>query len=156
VTRKAAREVAMHLVFASAFSGAAADEAVDTFFDSRYFSAMADEDELAALYSTIPDAAQREYIATLVAGVVEHMAELDAYIEKYSQGWRVGRISQIANAALRVAMYESLYVPEVPIAAAIDAAIVILKKYEDARTVKFVNGVLGAFARAEIEKQTQQ
>jgi N utilization substance protein B len=149
MTRRAAREAAIHLVFAAAAGGSDPGSAAELMFDPAYFSTLKAEDGLEKLYSEPPDERQREYILTLVRGTDEHMAELDHYIEKYSDGWRIGRISQIAAAALRVAMFESLYVPGVDMATAIDAAVEVLKGYEDIKTVKFVNGVLGAFARNE-------
>ncbi len=44
---------------------------------------------------------------------------------------------------------EVLYMPEIPNAVAINEAVELAKKYDDADTVKFVNGVLGSFAREE-------
>ena len=44
-------------------------------------------------------------------------------------------------------MCEILYLPDVPEAAAINEAVELAKKYEDAETVSFINGVLGGFVR---------
>ena len=55
---------------------------------------------------------------------------------------------------MRVAMYEILYMPGVPAAAAINDAVEIAKKYEDEKVVSFINGILGAFVRAEFPEQT--
>ena len=54
---------------------------------------------------------------------------------------------------MRVAMYEILYMPEIPAAAAINDAVEIAKKYEDEKVVSFINGILGAFVRAEFPEQ---
>ena len=53
------------------------------------------------------------------------------YIEKYAVGWKFERIPLVASAIMRVAMYEILYMPEIPNAAAINEAVEIAKKYED-------------------------
>ena len=54
---------------------------------------------------------------------------------------------------MRVAMYEILYMPEIPAAAAINDAVEIAKKYEDEKVVSFINGIFGAFVRAEFPEQ---
>ena len=56
---------------------------------------------------------------------------------------------------MRVAMYEILYMPDIPAAAAINDAVEIAKKYEDGKVVSFINGILGAFVRAEFPEQFQ-
>ena len=47
----------------------------------------------------------------------------------------------------QLAMYECLYVHDVPVSAAINEAVELTRKYEDEDVVAFVNGILGAFAR---------
>ena len=84
------------------------------------------------------------------AGVAEHAAELDGYIAKYAKNWKFSRIPLVASAIMRVAMYEILYMQDIPNGAAINEAVEIAKKYETPETVKFINGILGSFAREEI------
>ena len=61
-------------------------------------------------------------------------------------------IPLVASAIMRVAMYEMLYMPEIPNGAAINEAVEIAKKYETPETVKFMNGILGSFVRQEISE----
>ena len=84
--------------------------------------------------------------------MAEHAAELDGYIEKYARGWRFERISLVASAIMRVAMYEILYMPDIPAGVAINEAVEIAKKYEEPETVRFLNGILGSFAREEVKE----
>lgn len=56
----------------------------------------------------------------------------------------------MAAAVMRVAMYEILYMPDIPAAAAINDAVEIAKHYEAPETVSFINGILGAFMRGEL------
>ena len=79
----------------------------------------------------------------------EHAAELDGYIEKYAQNWEFARISRVAAAILRVAMYEILYLPEVPYRVAANEAVELAKTYEGRDISGFVNGVLAAFIENE-------
>ena len=85
----------------------------------------------------------------MVCGVAEHGAELDSYIEKYAKGWRFERIPLMASAIMRVAMYEILYMDDIPDGAAIHSAVEIAKHYETPETVRFINGILGSFVRQE-------
>ena len=89
----------------------------------------------------------------LVKGIGEHSAELDGYVEKYLRGWQFGRISRTALAVIKTAMYEILYMPDIPNAAAINDAVEISKEYDEPDTVSFINGVLVSFVREEIKEQ---
>ena len=113
--------------------------------------------ELAAVRSALNNTAKvilKDHVEHCLADAVEHgdmeaIAQLDRAIEQYARGWKTSRISRSAAAVLRCAMCEILYMPDVPDAAAINEAVELAKKYEDADTVAFINGVLGAFQRAE-------
>ena len=51
---------------------------------------------------------------------------------------------------MRIAMFEVMYMPEIPNGAAINEAIEMAKKYEQPETVSFINGILGSFVRNEM------
>lgn len=144
--RSTAREIAIRLSYEINFSGLSVGELLDQTLSDSYFSNLAEED---ALYAELPSEKQKQYIRKLVCGVDEHAAELDSYIEKYAIGWKFERIPLVASAIMRVAMYEMLYMPEIPNGAAINEAVEIAKKYEDEKTVSFMNGILGSFVRQE-------
>lgn len=146
MTRTAAREIAVQLVFAIIQSGNSADEILDIFFEEEYYVALSEENEL---YSVYPSKKQLEYIRGLVVGACEHSFELDNMITKYSRGWKLSRISAIAVSIMRTAMYEVLYIEDVPDSVAINEAIELAKGYEDQETVSFINGILGSFMREE-------
>ena len=146
MTRTNAREIASHFTFELSFSNLSADELLEEFFNREYFALLGEEEPL---YEEYPNEKQRSYICNLVRGAFEHGAELDGYIEKYAVGWKFSRIGRVAAAIMRVAMYEILYMPDVPNAAAINDAVEISKNYEGEETVKFINGILGSFVRGE-------
>ena len=149
MVRNTAREIAIHLSYELNFSGRTAQELLDQRLTAEAFAELAEEEDL---YREVPNAKQAEYIRRLVRGVGEHGAELDGYIEKYAKGWKFSRIPLVASAIMRVAMYEVLYMPDVPNAAAINEAVEIAKKYETPETVKFINGILGSFSRQELSE----
>ena len=141
----------MHLTFELAFSDIKADELLARELTQEAFAARATDEP--RLYSEFPCEEQLAYITALVRGTADHGAELDGYIEKYAKGWKFSRIDRVAAAIMRQAMYEILYCPDVPNKAAINEAVEISKRYLDEDVVKFVNGILGAFVRAEFPEQ---
>lgn len=147
MVRNIAREIAIHLSYELSFTDKPIDELLDERLTADVFSTLAEEDPI---YQEAPNAKQADYIRRLVKGVNEHAAELDGYIAKYAKGWSFARIPLVASAIMRVAMYEMLYMPEIPNGAAINEAVEIAKKYETPETVKFMNGILGSFVRQEI------
>ena len=147
MTRTAAREIAVRLCFSVSENPTDPNEFLSQVFEKEYYETLKTEDKL---YNELPDAMQLEYITHLVMGILEHSAELDGYIDKYSVGWKFGRISRTAVAIMKTAMFEILYMPDVPNRAAINEAVELAKRYEPPETVSFVNGVLGSFARSEI------
>lgn len=145
--RSTAREIAVHLSFEMAVNDLPADELLSDFLDKEHYETLAEEYEI---YEDYPNAKQLEYIKRLAKGVAEHAAELDWYIEKYSKDWKIARISRTAAAIMRVAMFEILYMPEIPNGVAVNEAVELAKKYEEKETVAFINGVLGAFLKEEL------
>ena len=145
--RNVAREIAMHLSYELSFTDLTAEELVDARLRGDHFQDLAPEYEV---YGKLPGPSQREYIRKLVCGVAGHGYELDRYIEKYAVGWRFERISLVAAAIMRVAMYEILYMEDIPNSVAINEAVELCRKYESDEVVKFVNGLLGTFVKEEI------
>ncbi|HIT31352.1 MAG TPA: transcription antitermination factor NusB [Candidatus Enterenecus stercoripullorum] len=150
MTRTIAREIAMHLAFEQAFSNLEAEELLDRELTPEAFESRKKEEPL---YSDFPDEEQRGYIAELVKGVAQRRAELDSRIEQYAKDWRVARIDRVAACVMRVAMYEILYLPQVPDKVAINEAVEIAKKYLDTDVVGFVNGILGSLVREEYPQE---
>ena len=149
MVRNTAREIAIHLSYELSFTDKDIDALLDERLSAETFETLAAEDPI---YAEAPNAKQADYIRRLVKGVHEHAYELDGYIEKYAKGWKFSRIPLVASATMRVAMYEILYMPDIPNGAAINEAVEIAKKYETPETVKFINGILGTFLREEISE----
>ena len=146
MTRNNAREIAVQLIFSLGFGTVSAEEVLDSQLTWERFQELQEE---LPLYAEFPDAKQELYIRELVQGVFTHGPELDRYISEYAVGWSFARIPRMAAAVMRTAMYEILYMPDIPNAAAINAAVEIAKGYEPPEVVSFLNGILGTFVRAE-------
>ena len=147
--RNTAREIAVHLAYELSFTDKTVKELLDERLTKEYFDTLKDEDNI---YEKAPGAAQTEYIRSIVSGVAEHAPELDGYIAKYARGWKFSRIPLVASAIMRVAMFEILYMPDIPHGVAISEAVNIAKGYESPEVVKFINGILGSFLRAEVKE----
>lgn len=89
----------------------------------------------------------------LVEGVAEHLEELDRAIGSHAEGWRVERMPGVDRTVLRLACYELLHEPEVPVAVVIDEAVRAAKELSTEDSGRFVNGVLGKIA-AELGERT--
>ena len=148
MTRSTAREIAVHLVFELEFQDHDASVLLAERLQPEFFARVKEEEEL-DLYTERPSGKQMDYIRNVVTGVQAKWLEINAHIEKYAVGWNLSRISRLAKAAMRVAIYECLYVEDVPTGVAINEAIRILKDYEDEDVTGFANGILGSFAREE-------
>lgn len=83
------------------------------------------------------------YLDTLVGGVCVKKASLDTIIEKHlKNNWRINRISKMDLIILRIAIFEMMYVDDVPATVALNEAIELAKTFSDDRSRKFVNGML--------------
>jgi N utilization substance protein B len=91
------------------------------------------------------------YTAELVAGVQEHLGEIDRILGEHSEGWTVARMPGVDRAILRLAAYEILFRDDVPAAVAINEAVDAAKELSTDASRGFVNGVLGKIARERAE-----
>ncbi len=151
MTRSTAREIAVHLVFGMDYTHTNVDEALETLLETGYYTGLSQELEL---YQERPNKKQLTYIRTVAQGCAAKSDELDEVISRYAIGWPVSRISRLVKAILRVAIFEVLYVDDVPTGVAINEAVRMTRNYEDEEVVVFVNGILGAFSRAQ-QAETQ-
>ena len=139
-----ARELAVHLIYGRIFTGEEPEQVVSTRLQKEYYEQLSAENEV---YSDRPSRAQLRYIDGVVSGVANREEELNAQIRKYSIGWDISRISKLARCVLQLAIYEILYIEDVPTGVAVSEAVRIAKKYDGDDTGAFVNGILGSFAR---------
>lgn len=131
MTRREAREQALCLVFEGLFKEEDVNEILDLAVQARE--------------EFLPDA----FAEQLATGVYTHRDEIDGKIEQYAIGWTKGRLSRVVLTVLRIAFFELLYADDTPDSIAINEAVELAKKYGGDGDSAFVNGVLGAFVRAE-------
>jgi len=129
-TRREARELALRMLFQLDLGKQPTDEVIE-----------------AALGQSRLEGANRLYSEELVRGTLEHQAEIDGRITVLTPDWTPDRQAAVDRNILRLAAYELLYRPDAPVAAVVNEAVELAKKYSTADSGRFVNGVLGALAR---------
>ena len=149
MTRANARELAVHLIYGRDFTGEEPQAVVNTRLDKEYYPALSQENDV---YAERPSRAQLGYIDTVVSGVANRAENLNAEIARFSIGWDISRISRLTRAIMQLAIFEILYVEDVPTGVAVSEAVRLAKKSDGDDTGAFVNGILGAFARAQENK----
>jgi N utilization substance protein B len=80
----------------------------------------------------------------LVRGVQEHQQQLDEAIAAHAKGWTLARMPTIDRNVLRIAAFELLARPDVPVAVVLDEAVELAKRFSTDDSGRFVNGVLSA------------
>lgn len=83
------------------------------------------------------------FATQLVEGVLAHLAEIDAAIQRAAPEWPIRSMARIDKNILRLAIYEILYNNAVPARAAINEAVELAKAFGSETSSRFVNGVLG-------------
>ena len=151
--RADARELAVHLIYGREFTGEEPEQVVATRLAKDYYSQLSAENEV---YAERPSRAQLGYIDSVVSGVANREEDLNAEIQHYAIGWDISRISRLTRAILQLAIYEILYVEDVPTGVAVSEAVRLAKKYDGDDTGSFVNGILGAFARAQAPQTPEE
>ena len=86
------------------------------------------------------------FVADLVQGVGAHQLRIDALIERFSVDWPLERMPAVDRNLLRLAVYELLERPDVPLGAVISEAVELAKRYSTDESGRFVNGVLSSVA----------
>lgn len=88
-----------------------------------------------------------EYIDKVVLGTHRNLESIDNAISRLAIGWTLDRMGAVDRNLLRLAVYEILFLDDVPVNVAINEAVTLAKKYGDEESWKFVNGILGKLAR---------
>jgi len=128
--RRRSRERALQFLFGLEFTQYAWEDVIDGFWDGCPVRPSV-----------------KSYAQKLICGVSEHREELDARIMAALDNWNPERIGRIEYTLLRIALYEMLYMEDVPMPVAIDEAIEIAKQYGAEEAPRFVNGVLDRLSK---------
>ena len=130
--RRKSRELAMQMLFQSDLGRQSADEVQRTFWHAR--------EKI--------DADTQGFAEDLFRVAIARQEEIDDYIGKASQHWRLERMATVDRNLLRAAIAEMLGYPATPLPVIINETLEICRLYSAPESVHFLNGILDAVARA--------
>ena len=129
--RTKSREYALQMLYQLDIRRASAEQILSEFWQ---------EDE--------PPAEVKAFANQLFLGTMEHLGEMDALITRHADNWNLKRMAVIDRNILRLGAYELLQVKETPPKVCINEAIELAKRFGDAESGKFINGILDAIYKA--------
>jgi transcription antitermination protein NusB len=95
-----------------------------------------------------------EFAEWIVLGVLDHAREIDQLIERFSENWRLDRMSLVDRNILRMAIFELLYCNDIPPKVTLNEAIDLGKRYGSEDSGSFINGILDRIQKEAIQKPT--
>ena len=123
--RRRSRETALKLLYALDVTEISVDELLQ-----------------ASWIQTFVPEAVREFSVALVAGVMAHCDEIDTLVQEWSMNWSLDRIGIIERNILRFAIYELVFLPDIPPNVTINEAVEVAKRYGTDEAPSFINGIL--------------
>ena len=124
-TRRRGREAALQLLYAVEITHADVDAVLASSWAHALMAART-----------------REFTGALLRGVIASRDEIDVLIREWSANWSLERIGLVERNILRFAIYELLFMPEIPPNVTINEAIEVAKRYGAEDAPSFINGIL--------------
>lgn len=128
MNRKTARENAFILVFEKNFRDEPLTSIIEDAIEARNFE-------------------YDDYVEKVFCGIFDNLSEIDAKITENLRGWKLTRISKVSLSLMRIAVYEILYMDDIPHSVSINEAVTLAKKYSTQDDSSFINGVLGSISK---------
>ena len=128
LNRRESRQQAFEFIFEESFNGNEPEEIFKNAGDAR-------------------DSEISDYARQLLNGVFAHRQEIDSYISSLLVRRSINRLSKVVLAALRLAVYEIIYIPDLDPTVSINEAVELTKKFSGKDESGYVNGVLGGFLK---------
>ena len=148
MNRRTAREITLCLLFNFSFH---AEEKPEELLD-LYLTYIPDAEN-----GIIPEEIRKDnYISATYFGVTQKLSEIDTLIENASENWKPDRISRVSRSILRLAVYELLYIDDIPPKVTINEAVELAKRFDDDNGYTFINGILGAVVQKLTNGKAEQ
>ena len=159
-SRSQCREWALQFLYQAEFAGPQRPEAVERFWRHfgplLIFRVIRTGSPLMSLkniglrvgpvrritHVSLMESAPPAYLNDMAEGVTSHLEELDVFIVRYSEHWRLERMTIVDRNLLRLASYELLYQPNIPVKVVINEAVEMAKRYGSEASGGFINGIL--------------
>ncbi len=133
--RRKGRELALQALYQIEITGDSSIAAVDLFLQHFEGGAKA-----------------KEFARRLVSGVVSQRPELDRLIDQSTENWKLARLAKVEHELLRLAAYEVVFCPDIPVPVSLDEAVEIAKRFGSEDSAGFINGVLDHIAKSSASK----
>lgn len=134
MTRREAREQAFCILFEQAVTGEKMDDVLHAAAEAR-------------------DLVPSSFAEAAAFGVEENRERIDGVIEKNIRGWSLRRLSKVALALLRLAVYEIYYDDSIPESVSINEAVELAKKYGGKDDAPYINGVLASVVKTKAAQE---
>ncbi|PQP33199.1 transcription antitermination factor NusB [Desulfobacteraceae bacterium SEEP-SAG10] len=133
--RRKSREIAMQALFYMDMSQNDSNEILESFCNNF-----------------TPPRKMLPFFLKLVKGVMQGKGEIDSILERFSDNWKLSRMSCVDRNTMRIAVYELLYCHDIPYKVSINEAIDVGKKFGTKESGAFINGILDSI-RIALEKE---
>ncbi|MGB9594838.1 MAG: transcription antitermination factor NusB [Candidatus Poribacteria bacterium] len=133
--RTKARECALQMLYQADMTDSPIDEIIEKYWQYK---------------TRTPDVIS--FANDLFKGTYEHLEEIDKIISDYSEHWKISEMPVVDRNILRFAIYEIIYMDDIPPAATIDEAVELANRFSTPSSGKFVNGILDKVMLANSKK----
>jgi N utilization substance protein B len=129
--RRKAREYALQMLFQWDITHDSIDQVATSFFQNQ------------------PEESQvvLDFANKLVTSTVEHVEQIDEFIRRHAEHWRLDRMATVDRNILRLAVQEFLFDKETPKTVVINEAIEIARRFSAQESPQFINGVLDSIKK---------
>ena len=127
MSRRLAREELFKIVFESEINGKDLNTVLTSYLERE------NEVEL--------NEKSKEFLVEYAKGIIENEEKILAELNEKMEGWSFERVGTVEKSLLKISVYEILF-KDTPKEIIINEAVELAKKYGDAKTYEFVNGVL--------------
>lgn len=149
-SRRKAREAALQALYQCDTIADYSESAISLFFEvfhSAQVMPTLDEDEEGAPQQDPPVREHLQFSHELIDGVVANLQVIDQQLSLASTHWSLGRMARVDRNILRIATYEIMFRPEIPLSVTMNEAIEVAKRFGSDDSPMFVNGVLDHVAK---------
>lgn len=133
--RTKARECALQMLYQADMTDSPIDDVIEKYWQYK---------------TRTPDVIS--FANDLVKGTYEHLDEIDKIISDYSEHWKIDEMPVVDRNIIRFAIYEIIYMDDIPPAATIDEAVELANRFSTPSSGKFVNGILDKVMLANSKK----
>ena len=136
-SRRRAREIVLQMLYEADLNGSRDADAMHRFIRSRMQGHRA----------------LSEFAIQLLDGTLDARSEVDEHLGKLAKQWSLKRMAVVDRNIMRLAAFEMLHAIT-PGKVAVNEAVLLAKRYGEAKSPKFVNGILDRLMK-QIETQDQ-